>query len=311
MRPISFLFAAAVAFLLLPAAAFAAHNPADYPLRVHIYKHTGVSHYSGWGGARSLQGVDGEGRANLYENSRPRGFDFHYECDDRLMNSSGFDTYPARWKKPGVELELLLEATGHTCKLHVAMKEGVVYHSHDGRFGEEPADQYKAWMDRVQYDPEHGKNIPVRPAGEVASQQDPDAFPLRLHIFQHSGVSHYAAPGQSAPEVVDGEGRANLYQNSQPHGLDFSYHCAARLLDSLGYDTYPARWKTPGHELEILQPATDKTCVLTVAVKANVVYTGDATNLQQQSAATFKTWMEQNQYDPEHGQDLPTPPPAN
>lgn len=39
--------------LLLPCSGFAAHNPADYPLRVHIFNHTGYSHYYGYNGARS------------------------------------------------------------------------------------------------------------------------------------------------------------------------------------------------------------------------------------------------------------------
>ena len=53
----------------------------------------------GYGGVRTLDDVDGEGRANLYENSQPRGFDFKYVCDERLMNSMGYETFPARWKK--------------------------------------------------------------------------------------------------------------------------------------------------------------------------------------------------------------------
>lgn len=311
MRRLPCLFAATLAILLAPAVASAARNPADYPLRVHVFSHNGVSHYWGPGGARTLEGVDGEGRANLYENAQPRGFDFQYVCEDRLMNNMGYETYPARWKKPNVELELLLPVSGHTCKLRVAMKEGVAYRRHNGEFGEMPAQKFKEWMDKYQYDPEHGRNMPVRPAGEQANEFDPASFPLRVHIFSHTGVSHYGAPGQAAPEMVEGEGRANLYENRQPQGFDFSYHCPARLLDSLGYDTYPARWKTPGHELEILQPATNSVCVLATALKPNVVYNGEALNVQQQSAASFKIWMEQNQYDPEHGQDLPTPPAAH
>ncbi len=150
--------------LLLPCRGFAAHNPADYPLRVHIFNHNGVSHYHGSWGATSLEGVDGEGRANLFENSQPRAFDFRYQCGERLMNSVGFDTFPARWKKPNVEMEVRLPISGKTCKFQVAMKDDIAYHVHDGHFGEEPAEKYKAWMDKVQYDPEHGKNLPIKPA---------------------------------------------------------------------------------------------------------------------------------------------------
>jgi hypothetical protein len=300
--------AAFVFVVLFPASGLASHNPADYPLRVHIFNHNGVSHYWGPGGARSLEDVDGEGRANLYENSQPRAFDFHYECEERLMNSVGYETLPARWKKPNLELEVLNPISGKTCKFHVAMRDGIAYHFHDGKFGEEPAERFKAWMGKYQYDPEHGKNEPVRPAEAVASSLDPASFPLRAHIFSHTGVSHYNSASQTDPDVVEGEGRANLYENSEPRAFDFSYRCAARLLDSIGYETYLARWKTPGRELEIMQPATDKTCVLLAALKENIAYTGDNDHIEEKSSAAYKQWMDANQYDPEHGKNLPAKP---
>jgi hypothetical protein len=307
-RHMSFVFAGLALALLMPSSGFAAHNPADYPLRVHIFNHNGFSHYYGYNGARSLEDVDGEGRANLYENSQPRAFDFHYECEERLMNSEGYDTLPARWKKPNLELEVLLPVSGKTCKFHVAMKDGIAYHASNGSFGEGPADKFKAWMDKYQYDPEHGKNLPIKPAEVAASSLDPASFPLRVHIFTHTGVSHYSAPSQTTPQVVEGEGRANLYENLQPHAFDFSYSCAARLLDSVGYETYPARWKTPGRELEIMQPATDKTCVLLAALKQNVAYTNDNDRIEEEASTAFKQWMDANQYDPEHGKEIPARP---
>jgi len=300
-------------FALIPASGFAAHNPADYPLRVHIFNHSGYSHYYGLSGARSLEDVDGEGRANLYENSQPRAFDFHYECEERLMNTEGYETLPARWRKPNAELEVLLPISGKTCKFRVAMKDGIAYHASNGKFGEGPAEKFKAWMDKYQYDPEHGKTIPIKPADIAASSLDPASFPLRVHIFAHTGVSHYNVPSQAAPDVVEGEGRANLYENSQPRAFDFSYRCSARLMDSVGYETYLARWKTPGRELEIMQPATDKTCVVSVALKENIAYTAVGDRIEEESSATFKQWMEANEYDPEHGKDLPgkPSPPSN
>jgi hypothetical protein len=302
----SYLFLVAVVFALLrPVSAFAAKNPADFPLRVHIFSHDGYSHYYGYGGVRTLNDVDGEGRANLYENSQPRGFDFKYVCDERLMNSMGYETYPARWKKVDVELEVLLPVSGKTCKFQVAMKVGIAYHAPNGKFGEMPAEKFKEWMDKYQYDPEHGKDMPVKPAEVAASSLNPDDFPLRIHIFTHNGVSHYDSPQQTGPELVEGEGRANLYESGQPRGLDFSYRCQTRLMDSMGYETYLARWKAPNKELEIMQPAVDKTCVINVAMKEHVAYTSESGQVQLESAADFKQWMEKSQYDPEHGKDLP------
>ena len=154
------LFVAAMLSLLMPVVASAAHNPEDFPLRVHIFQHAGVVHYWRHGGIHSMDGTDGQGRANLYENGQPRGFDFEYTCSERVMNSPGFETLPARWKKPNREIEILLPISRHTCNLHVAMKDGLVYSQHNGAFGEVTAAQFKQWMDRAQYDPEHGRNVP-------------------------------------------------------------------------------------------------------------------------------------------------------
>ncbi|MFY9853918.1 MAG: hypothetical protein WAK26_08595 [Terracidiphilus sp.] len=149
--------------IVLSTAVLAARNLADYPLRVHIYSHDSVSHYWGPGGARSLDGVDGEGRGNLFENGEPRGFDFRYYCGNRLMNSMGYETYPARWKKPGKEMQILLPADGGACDFKVDVKPDVVYHRRNGYLEEQPAAKYKEWMIRHQYDPEHGMNLPVDP----------------------------------------------------------------------------------------------------------------------------------------------------
>ncbi len=161
------------------------HNPADYPLRVHIFHHSSHSHYY-W---HTLDQVDGEGRANLFENGDPHGFDFRYDCGNRLMNSAGYETYLARWKKPGQKLEILLPAGGGTCNLQVDVKADIVYRKHNGELGEEPAAKYKAWMIKHQYDPEHGKNEPVAP--------EPSETPAAGTMPVETGTG---APGQSAPQ---------------------------------------------------------------------------------------------------------------
>ncbi|MGA2350208.1 MAG: hypothetical protein ABSF70_07240 [Terracidiphilus sp.] len=154
----------AICALLSTVVLAGSRNPADFPLRVHIYTHNGVSHYYN----QSLQTVDGEGRANLFENGEPRGFDYRYSCENRLMNSAGYETYLARWKKPGKTLEILLPAMGGTCEMKVELKTDIVYRRHKGLLGEESAARYKEWMDKHQYDPEHGKNIPIAVEPEPA-----------------------------------------------------------------------------------------------------------------------------------------------
>jgi hypothetical protein len=148
--------------LLLSAVAFAGKPSAnDFPLRVHIFGFNGTQHYSD----RVLDWVEGEGRANLYEKSEPRAFDFSYRCSERLRGSAGFETYMARWKKPGQTLEILLPVFGkpnaaESCELKVLMKD-TAYFRRNGLLGEEPASVFKDWMVKHNYDPEHGLNEPV------------------------------------------------------------------------------------------------------------------------------------------------------
>lgn len=164
----------AVCALLSTNAVLASHNPADYPLRINIFNHSSYSHYYGPSGIRSLNDVDGEGRANLFENGEPRAFDFRYNCGNRLMNSAGYETFRARWKKPGTELEMLMPAMGGTCTLKVEMKDGIAFRRRrDGALIEVPAAKFKEWMVRHQYDPEHGKEVPVDPAPNQDAWQNP------------------------------------------------------------------------------------------------------------------------------------------
>ena len=164
-----FVLLCAAALLCFASAAAAKWKTSDYPLRVHIFEHNGYSHYT----HQSLDAVDGEGRANLYENGWPHGFDFAYRCGERLRNSIGYETYMARWKKQGRVLEILLPELGgkpgamESCELQVTMKEGA-YYKHNGLVNEESQQQFKDWMTKHQYDPERGLDQPVKPEPEPA-----------------------------------------------------------------------------------------------------------------------------------------------
>ena len=89
--------------LFTPATQAESHNPADYPLRIHIYRRNETTFYHN----HQTEEAKGEGRANLFEGGEPEGIDFQFECDTRLQTSSGFETFPAKWKKPGQELVIL------------------------------------------------------------------------------------------------------------------------------------------------------------------------------------------------------------
>ncbi len=137
------------------------HNPTDYPLRIHIYRRNETTFYHN----RQAEEAKGEGRANLFEGGEPKGVDFQFECDQKLQSSSGFETFPAKWKKPGQELVILQPQFGKagydTCRLKVQMKD-FVYVVHNGTLSSEPTDMFKQWMSKHDYDPEHGKNTPAQ-----------------------------------------------------------------------------------------------------------------------------------------------------
>ena len=167
LRPLS-VFAAC---LLLSSPVMAGKfKPDDYPLRVHVVARNGIRHYSRLGydaPSSSLDEVDGLGEANLFENGEPRGFDFNYECGQPITPQAGFETFMARWKKPGRVLEIVMPVLGgkpdqmNSCELKVSMKQDTVYIRRNGAIGEEPAAVFKQWMVKHDYDPEHGKDVPV------------------------------------------------------------------------------------------------------------------------------------------------------
>jgi hypothetical protein len=76
----------AASLLAVPALLVAeSHNPADYPLRVHIFGRNQMTFVHN----RQTEEAKGEGRANLFENGEAKGMDFSFECDHRLQTSSG------------------------------------------------------------------------------------------------------------------------------------------------------------------------------------------------------------------------------
>jgi hypothetical protein len=145
-------------------------NMADYTLRVHIFSRDQTTFYRN----RVEEEAKGEGRANLFENGQVHGVDFSYECDQKLKASFGYETYRARWKKPGQELTVLLPVFGKsnayfTCRLKTDVKS-YAYVRTQGSVVSESPEKYKDWMVRHDYDPEHDKNIPVK-----AGTSDPEA----------------------------------------------------------------------------------------------------------------------------------------
>jgi hypothetical protein len=161
MRPLHVLVLSASLASFVPVLHAESHNPADYPLRIHIYRRNETTFYHN----RQAEEAKGEGHANLYEGGTPKGLDFQFECDTKLQTSSGFETFPARWKKPAQELVILQPQFGRggydTCRLKVILKD-FVYVTHNGNLVTESPDNFKQWMTKHDYDPEHGKETPIQ-----------------------------------------------------------------------------------------------------------------------------------------------------
>jgi hypothetical protein len=144
-------------------------NPADYPLRIHVFGQNQTTFYH----MRSIEESKGEGRANLFANGEAKGLDFNFDCSQKLKASFGYETYPAKWKKPNQELTLLLPVFGKsnsyfTCNIKTDLKD-YVYITQNGRMVSEPTPAFKTWMIKHDYDPEHGKNVPVKLAPQAAA----------------------------------------------------------------------------------------------------------------------------------------------
>ena len=149
-------------------------NPENYPLRVHILKY--ASRTSPRRGGKDPSGmqefVDGQGVADLFENGDPRGFEFTSSCTDPPIASSGYGSFPARWKKKERTLEILLPQTGKpwnwvSCDLRTEMTEGLVFFWKNGSPAVEAAKTLKEWMVKHQYNPEQGKDEPILAVGEL------------------------------------------------------------------------------------------------------------------------------------------------
>jgi hypothetical protein len=139
-------------------------NPADYPLRIHIYNREQTTFYHN----RMLDESRGEGRANLYDNGEPWGVDFTFDCAQKLRPSlTLFETYAAKWKKTNAELVVLFPEFGKTdsyftCNLKTALKDQLYIMRGPGQLSTMPKAEFKVWMTKHEYDPEHGKNMPKR-----------------------------------------------------------------------------------------------------------------------------------------------------
>jgi hypothetical protein len=96
-----------------------------------------------------------------------------------------------------------------------------------------------------------------------ASDLDQSAYPLRVQVM-HTGWHRTAWR-------ATGFGQADLKEDGQVQGFDYTFACREPFLASKGADSYLARWKNVGSELAILtrsasDPSKYSECDLKVTV---------------------------------------------
>jgi hypothetical protein len=131
----------AAILLSLPLVAIAGKDPSDYPLKVHVLQQHWSSHNSFRGWYRAT------GRGNVWEGDSVHGFDFKYDCSFGLTRTARNQAYLAKWKKPGLRLELLAMQIGkegkyQDCELETTVRGGVYIRTH-GDITEMSQDEYK------------------------------------------------------------------------------------------------------------------------------------------------------------------------
>lgn len=132
-------------------------------------------------------------------------------------------------------------------------------------------------------------------------------LPLRVHVY---ATRERVLSRAGRPVAVEGMGKANLYEHGEPRGFDFRFTCEGKVPTSVGYETYPARWKERGRVMEVFVPAPGgkrgMRCEMKVELKDGA-YFRQAEKVTVEPAAAFKAWMVKHQYDPEHGKNVPRP----
>jgi hypothetical protein len=140
----------------------------------------------------------------------------------------------------------------------------------------------------------------------MGESKNPADYPLRIRVYSKSQTTFYS---RTIVEEAKGEGRANLFEGDDVHGIDFNYSCSEKLKASFGYETYPAKWKKQDKVLTVLLPVMGKantytSCDLNAALRDSV-YKRNNGKMGEEPAAKYKDWMVKHDYDPVHGKNTP------
>lgn len=152
----------------------------------------------------------------------------------------------------------------------------------------------------------------------LAGKPDEGKYPLRVHIMRFVAQPNHSRETKSPsdpPPYLEGMGVADLFENGEPLGFQFTYSCTATMEASGAYSTFPARWKKRDKTLEILLPQAGKpwnseSCDLKTEMMTGLVYYWKNGSLAEEPSASLKGWMAKHQFDPENGKEVPVMAPG-
>lgn len=151
-------------------------------------------------------------------------------------------------------------------------------------------------------------------SGHAALAGSPNAakYPLRVYIFHYAvqpGTNRRTKHPSDMADYVSGIGQADLFENGEPRGFQFSFACMAEMKASAAYETFAARWKKKEAALEILLPEKGKDsldpCELRPEMMAGQAYFWKNGGVAQEPSDLLKGWMVKHKFDPENSDEEP------
>ncbi len=270
----------AVLFLLLSGSLYAADkNPADYPLKVTVFTRNGVTHYHN--GYPDF--YRGSGKANLHDGEHIQAFDYTYECSDNFLVTSGGEYLPAKWKKNGESLQLLLKEIGkekyHECEMKISLLDAVYRRAPNGSLQAVPMEKFLKLQSQ-------DTNVDSNVAD----------YPLQAAIVQ--------SQWSSAADGAKGSGSGNVKDGDKVMGFDFVADCSHGFRTNAPGGSYHAHWVTQGTVLEILEhqignSAKASVCDLHVTLHSGIYIRYASGQLQTYTPQQYAHWVAMQAQNPD------------
>jgi hypothetical protein len=225
-----------------------------YTLRIHVFT-------TSWTGSE-YGGYHGYGRANLIEGPATHAVEYTYSCGVKFVSSDPGEAYPAKWKKPGQSLEMLMGVIGSpdktkSCELKVTLKE-FVYDPERGASRTLTQEEYRT----------EEANRAARLAAMSPEDKNPANYPLHLAVLR----VHFT---ERVGGMYIGLGQGNLKTAKGLSSVDFTVSCPLTFPTTAEGRFYSGQWKHDGTEMVLLlhkniDPSSVAICDLKTTIHADV-----------------------------------------